>query len=82
MYLTNDPAKCNTPDNPETSRLLAPHTVGYVMSVLDEYAEETGQELTEDQSDAVIREFENYLGGMDQEVADKIRALADDMLEE
>lgn len=49
-YLTRDPARSQTPENPELSRALSPYSIGAVHDFLLAWEERAGCELTEEQT--------------------------------
>ena len=76
-YLTNNPAACKTPEDPEQSRALAPHSVAEVYDYAAAYEERMGLALTPEQLAAVVAQAEAWLEKQDQEFLEYVDTLLD-----
>ena len=93
QYLTRDPARCKTPENPELSRCktpenpelsraLSPYSVGAVHDYLLAWEERNGCELTEEQTAAIVADAESWLERQDQGFLEYVETRADEMMSE
>lgn len=77
QYLTRDPARCKTPENPELSRALSPYSVGSVYDYLLAWEERNGYILSEEQTAAIVQFAEEWLEDQDQGFLEYIETQAD-----
>ena len=81
-YLTNDPAHCKTPQEPDLSRALAPHSVAEVYDYIDAFQDRTGLAPDAQQLQAIVGQAEAWLEKKDQEFMDYIEGMLEDLLPE